>query len=190
MSIKIIGGVYKGFLIKTPKTEKTRPTTSFLREAVFNICQNKIMNAQFLDLFAGSGAMGIEALSRGAASVIFIEQDKNASKCIKENLDKLNLVNRSNLIQTDAITGVKYLAKKNDRFDLIYIDPPYGIDEKKMALLFSLLQKDHLLKEDGMIFFETSQEFKIENLLSYFSLRNQRKCGKSYLYEFVLAKEL
>ena len=91
MTLRIIGGKFKGRLIKTPKGEKTRPTSAILRKAVFDICQNQITDARFLDLFAGSGAMGLEALSRGASHATFVERDKHSVSCLKENLALLNL---------------------------------------------------------------------------------------------------
>ena len=81
--MKILGGTFKGRIIKTPKGKTTRPTLSSLRESVFNISQNRIENAQFLDLFAGSGAMGLEAISRGADRAVFIDKDKHAIRNLK-----------------------------------------------------------------------------------------------------------
>lgn len=85
MTLRVIAGKYKGRSLKTPKATSTRPTQGMLREAVFNICQNEIEGAFFLDLFAGSGAMGFEAISRGAMKATLVEQNRQAQLCIKEN---------------------------------------------------------------------------------------------------------
>lgn len=145
MSLRIIGGEFKGRILKTRNDPNTRPTQGMLREAVFNICQNEISGARFLDLFAGSGAMGLEALSRGAAHATLVEQNRDAIRCIKENISNLRLEPQTTLIPTDASRALKLLS--NQLFDLIYIDPPY--DQP-----FSLESAAPLLAPNGILFFE------------------------------------
>jgi 16S rRNA (guanine(966)-N(2))-methyltransferase RsmD len=123
MTLKIIAGKFKGRILKTRNSPQTRPTQGMLREAVFNICQNEIENARFLDLFAGSGAMGLEALSRGASHATFVEQNRQAIQCIKENIALLQLQNNATLLPMDCSRALSLLPKAS--FDLIYIDPPY-----------------------------------------------------------------
>lgn len=125
MTLRIIAGTFKGRLLKAPKGPSTRPTQGMLREAVFNICQNEIPNARFLDLFAGSGAMGLEALSRGASHATLVEQNRHAAACIKENIATLQLQPQTTLIPTDVTRAIALLAKQSAQFDIIYIDPPY-----------------------------------------------------------------
>lgn len=125
MTLRIIAGTFKGLLLKAPKGPSTRPTQGMLREAVFNICQNEIPGARFLDLFAGSGAMGLEALSRGAAHATLVEQNRNAIACIKENIASLHVENQTSLIPYDASRALALLAKQSVLFDIVYIDPPY-----------------------------------------------------------------
>lgn len=125
MTLRIIAGSFKGRLLKAPKGPSTRPTQGVLREAVFNICQQDIANARFLDLFAGSGAMGLEALSRGAAHATFVEQNRNAIACIKENIALLHVEAQTILLPSNANQALALLAKQNALFDIAYIDPPY-----------------------------------------------------------------
>lgn len=125
MTLRIIAGKFKGRILKIPKSSRTRPTQGMLREAIFNICQNEIEGALFLDLFAGSGAMGLEALSRGAARATFVEQNRQAIACIKENIKTLQVENQAALIPADVSLALTLLAKQKTQFDLIYIDPPY-----------------------------------------------------------------
>lgn len=127
MSLRIIGGAFKGRSLKTPKVSTTRPTQGMLREAVFNICQNVIEGARFLDLFAGSGAMGIEAISRGAGQATFVEQNRQAIACIKENIAAFEIEGQTQIIALDAVRALHSLAKQGSKFDLVYVDPPYDI---------------------------------------------------------------
>src|SRR5690606_33771897 len=101
------------------------PTQGMLREAVFNICQNRIEEARFLDLYAGSGAMGFEALSRGAKSVVMVEQNKQAYLCIQENAKTLQV--EPKIFQMPSQRALQCMAKEGYLFDLIYIDPPYDL---------------------------------------------------------------
>jgi len=127
MTLRIIAGTFKGRILKTPKSDSTRPTQGMLREAIFNICQNDVPDAKFLDLFAGSGAMGLEALSRGALHSTFVEQNRQALTCIKENITTLGLESQTRLIPTDAARALELLTKQSSQFNIIYIDPPYDI---------------------------------------------------------------
>ncbi|MCB1110478.1 MAG: RsmD family RNA methyltransferase, partial [Chlamydiia bacterium] len=115
--MRLTGGFLKNHSLKTPKGVATRPTSEKLRQSVFNICQHAIKDAHFLDLFAGSGAMGIEALSRGAAEATFIEKNPSALKALRENLMDLDLSPLATLHAGDVLTLLKKL--KGKTFDLI-----------------------------------------------------------------------
>jgi 16S rRNA (guanine(966)-N(2))-methyltransferase RsmD len=127
MTLRIVAGQFKGRLLKTPKGSSTRPTQGMLREAVFNICQNEIEGARFLDLYAGSGAMGLEALSRGASHVIFVEQNRTAAACIQANIASLQLKAQTTVLSLDAARALAQLIKQGAKFDIVYVDPPYDI---------------------------------------------------------------
>lgn len=147
MSLKIIAGAFKGRPLKAPKGPSTRPTQGMLREAVFNICQNEIEGARFLDLYAGSGAMALEALSRGASQATLVEQNRNAITCIKENIASLGLGSQAHLIPTNAERAMTLLTKQETQFDIIYIDPPYDTP----LILEPLIP---LLAPGGLLFIE------------------------------------
>lgn len=121
-NIRITSGLYRGITLKSPNSLKTHPMGAREKLALFNILQPYLKNAAVLDLFAGSGALGIEALSRGANSATFVEKDKNALNTIKENLKILNLAEKSELIKSPVET---FTTPK--KFDIVLADPPYDI---------------------------------------------------------------
>jgi 16S rRNA (guanine966-N2)-methyltransferase len=119
--VRIIAGTRKGHTIQAPPGRDTRPTSDRVRENVFNIL-GPIDDAVVLDLYAGSGAMGLEALSRGAAHAVFVERDPDALRAIEKNLDKLRL--RGTVLRQDAVA---VLAGENRKYDLVFVDPPYDM---------------------------------------------------------------
>jgi len=132
--MNIIGGIHKGRTISMPKGAKIRPTSNKVREALFSILSNRVIDAEVLDLFAGSGSLGIEALSRGAARSIFIDNNINCIKIIRYNIKDLELLPQSKIMQLDAMQGIKKLST-DTKFDLIFLDPPYFNDWIKKALI-------------------------------------------------------
>ena len=114
MSLRLIGGKFKNHLIKTPTGLLTKPTMSMLRKSVFDICQGDVDGSKFLDVFACSGAMGLEALSRGASFATFIEKDRRATKCIQENLQAMHLDTQAKVLCGDALTLLKKLLLKDE----------------------------------------------------------------------------
>ena len=187
MTLKILAGEFGGRLLKAPKGSQTRPTTSMLRKAVFDILQPKIQDAVFLDLFSGSGAMGIEALSRGAKKAIFIDSHKDAIRCLKENLALLKLESKALIIQNDVFKALKKLEEMKTICDIIYADPPY--DRSKLYLeLLMFFEKSSLLKADGTLLLESPLPSPLEKLpfvLSHLKPRPSRKYSNSLLCEFV-----
>ena len=181
--LRIIGGIFKGKTLKTPKTQNTRPTQSQLREAVFNICQNYIESATFLDLFAGSGAMGFEALSRGASFVSFVEQNKLAYATILENASILDVKDQVFICKLDAETAID---KLKGPFDIIYIDPPYDLSIKT---IFTKLLQSTLIKPGSIIFLEQrfepkkeSKPFEDPKIL----LKSSRKFATTILFQYLV----
>lgn len=181
--MRIIGGKFKKRTLFTPKSESVRPTTSQLREALFNICQWEIEGARFLDLFAGSGAVGLEALSRGAAQVTFVENHRVALTAIHKNIESLNVQGSTKIIGIDAFKALQKLVESGQIFDLIYADPPYG--EGLGARILDFLDRHSLLALGGSLFIEDS-ELKMPSL-NTLQLHAQRKLGRAHLYEFKLA---
>lgn len=190
MSLKINGGVFRGISLDSPSGTKTRPTSNMLREAVFNICQHKVQNAKFLDLFAGTGAMGLEAISRGAAHATFIENDRNALTCIKKNIQKLSLESAVSILPVDVMSGLKKC--EGTTFDIIYIDPPYGekdLEKRSLEKLKDILifLDTHLTQENTWIFLEFSSYCKEDfSKIPYATLRwdQKRTFARSDLHIF------
>lgn len=150
--LRVISGKYQSLKLKQPPINITRSTTDKIRESVFNILQNDIPNSIILDGFAGSGAMSIEAISRGATKAIMIEKNKIAFSIINENLEKLK-INNVIVINGNLINYLKN--KKNIQFDLIFLDPPYK-EYKILNESLALIENKKMLKKYGKIIIETS----------------------------------
>lgn len=186
MTLIISSGIFKGRRVRTPPSRSTRPSSSKCRSALFNICQSKIEGAVFLDLYAGSGAMGIEALSRKAEFAFFVENDKTALKYIKDNISSLGLEAKAKVIFADAFFALKKVFRP---CDIIYIDPPYEYYRKEgfiQSILLKILDLK-LLKDSSLIFFETPGDIdraSIEKIdLIGISMLAMRKYGSSCLLQ-------
>ena len=174
--MRIISGKARGTKLYTLEGETTRPTLDRVKESLFNIIQEKIVGSSFLDVFSGSGAIGLEAASRGAKEVILCEKDKNAIKVIKKNIEKTHL--EVTLYETSF---ENMLEKINKKFDIIYIDPPY-----KTNLVYETVNKLinlDLLKTDSLIIVETDEEERVEQALKNLNVNivNKRKYGRVHL---------
>ena len=134
--MRVIAGECRSLPLKTPKGEGTRPTADKIKETLFNILQNEVPGACFADFFAGSGGIGIEALSRGARKAYFIENGKEPLSCIGHNLQFTKLADRAVVLKSDAFAAVSRIYEK--RVDIIFIDPPYGLgyDKRLLQLLY------------------------------------------------------
>lgn len=186
----IISGKYKNRAIDAPKGYATRPTSSQLRETLFNICQNYIEGTDFLDLFAGSGAMGFEALSRGAHSVSFIDSHYESIRTIKKNMDALGVKEQTHVYNGDVFPMLERFSSLNKSFDIIYADPPYQLETafhgKVLPVSVWLLKKldrSSILKTGGYVFIEDAlktlpEEYETLELVS------SRRMGRSYLHQF------
>jgi 16S rRNA (guanine(966)-N(2))-methyltransferase RsmD len=182
--MRIFSGIYKGRQLQAPKGRVTRPTSGRMREAVFNICQHYIEGANFLDLFAGSGAIGFEALSRGAAFATFVDNDQESARCIKKNRELLQLESCSELIYGDVFAAIEKLGRQKRKYELIYADPPYAIAREGIPLshlLLEALDAHQILSKNGMLFIEEEQKTlaELKNLthLKWVSSRNMGRSG-------------
>lgn len=153
--MRVIAGSARHLLLVAPKGDATRPTTDKSKETLFNCLMPYIGGARFLDLFAGSGAIGIEALSRGADTCVFIEQGKEAISCINKNLETTKLLSRAKVIKGDCFGSLKMIEGR-EKFDIIFLDPPFnkGLD----ASVFEYLADSSLLDEEGIVVAELSNE--------------------------------
>jgi 16S rRNA (guanine(966)-N(2))-methyltransferase RsmD len=168
--MRIIAGTHRGHRIAAPKGRDTRPTSDRVRENAFNLI-GPVDGARVLDLYAGSGAMGLEALSRGADQVTFVEREKDACRAINANLDKLQL--HGAVLCQDAARAV---AQERGTFDLILCDPPYDVDATRLPFA-------RLLADDGLLVYESSGRKdppEVEGLAQ----RTSRKYGSARLTLF------
>lgn len=191
----IVAGTHKRKAIAVPKDSDVRPTSAKLRESLFNICQGFIDDARFLDLFAGSGAMGLEALSRGAAHATFVDCNRESYRCIQSNLENLALTNRAQVLFGDVFTQIEKLAKQGKKFDIIFADPPYdswlspGTDEKisYSTHLLTLIDQQQLLTPSGYLFIEDSRSstpLTENHALTSLVLISSRRMGRSSLQQY------
>jgi 16S rRNA (guanine966-N2)-methyltransferase len=173
--MRIIGGFYKGRKIKSIAGTVTRPTTDFVREALFNIIGNKVIGSSFLDLFAGTGAVGLEALSRGAESAVFVEKNATACSVIKQNLRDLNIVEKGKVIHSDAKSALKKPALKRGIFDIIFMDPPYHNNQIEATL--GILNGNNMVKSIVVVQHPKDESFKFNG----FSCYKHKRYGRTAL---------
>lgn len=151
--MRVITGKARGVVLKTPDGSATRPTTDRVKEALFSIIQFDIPTAKVLDLFAGTGQLGIEALSRGAASAVFVDEREDACKVVRENLKRTRLEQEAKVIRTDYVT---FLRNCSDSFDIILLDPPYA--EVFLENSLKMITEIDILQSGGIIVTERPVE--------------------------------
>ena len=183
--MRIVAGKNKGNILKSPKDLSVRPTSEKVREALFDILGISVEETCFLDLFAGTGAVGIEALSRGAKKVIFIEKEQKCIKIIKDNLKKTENTQNALVYKVDFLSGLKLLARKNILLDFIFLDPPYNRGLVNISLLE--ISKLPILRHDGLVIAQHYKKEKVMEKLNNLRLHNQRRYGECYLsfYDYV-----
>jgi 16S rRNA (guanine966-N2)-methyltransferase len=170
--MRIIAGERKGHTIYAPKGLETRPTSDRVRENVFNIVAPWVEGARVLDLYAGSGAMGLEALSRGAAAVVFVESDGDAVRAIERNLDKLRLTG-ARVVRADTTTGLAQETAAGRKYDLVLADPPYAMTDYDILARYL----SRALADDGLLVLETAARTEPE--LAGLTVRTSRKYGST-----------
>ena len=177
--MRIITGLARGKRLQTPSGLHTRPTTDRVKESLFNIIQTRIPDCVFLDLFSGSGAIGLEAASRGAKKVIICDKSKDAFHIIKKNIEKTHMEEQTECYH---LSYEKLLETKiNEKLDIIYIDPPYktGLIYESLKIILS----KELLNDDSLIIIETDEEERIIEKIKKIELDivDQRKYGRAHL---------
>ena len=162
--MRVIAGKARRLALKTVPGMETRPTTDRIKETLFNILQPEIPDCRFLDLFSGSGGIGIEALSRGAESAVFVEKNAKACACIRENLTFTKLAEHGKLLNMDVLQALRSL-EGEEAFDCIFMDPPYNKQLEKEML--ERMQHVSFIDEDTMIIIEASLETEFDWLEAY-----------------------
>ena len=177
--MRIIGGKARGTKLYTLEGENTRPTLDRVKESLFNIIQAEIPNAVFLDLFAGSGAIGLEAVSRGAKKSILCDYNKDAITIIKKNIEKTHSEKQVELYQSDFKKTLK--EKVKDKIDIIYIDPPYKTDFANEAI--KILVNSEIINKETLIIIETDEEERILKQIENLEIEiiDKRKYGRVHL---------
>ena len=175
--MRVVAGKARGLKLSTIEGNSTRPTKDMVKEALFSIISDKVYDSVFLDLFAGSGAIGIEALSRGAKEAVFVDNNKDCIKVINENLSKAKMAVYSTICNMDYITA---LNKLNDRkFDIIFIDPPYN---KGMGVLaIEKVSQEELLADGGIIVYESDKVEVVPEVIGRYKRYNYKKYGRNIL---------
>ena len=180
--MRVIAGSAKHLMLKTIEGLDTRPTTDRIKETLFNMIQADIPGCRFLDLFSGSGAIGIEALSRGAREAVLVESNPQAADCIRENLKKTNLSDRALLMQADVFQALGRLSGKG-AFDIIFMDPPYQHDLEKQVL--QVLKDTDLADEYTIIITEASLQTDFSYLESFGYQMKKYKKYKTNAHVFI-----
>jgi len=180
--MRIISGTARGTKLYSLEGMNTRPTLDRVKESLFNMINFKLQEANVLDLFAGSGAIGLEALSRGANKVFFCDKSREAINIINKNIEKTRFNEKSVVLNEDFLKVLEKLKQKGEEFDLIFLDPPYETDYIKKSI--EAILKNNLLKKDGLLIAETDEEDRILEELKDFeniNVEDIRKYGRVYL---------
>lgn len=168
--MRVITGSARGRKLKTPANYDIRPTSDVIKESIFNIIQFDIEGRRVLDLFAGTGQMGIEALSRGAASVVFVDQSREAVAIVKENLKTCGM--EANVFQQDALSFLRHCGQ----FDVIFVDPPY--DSELYEPVLKIINLVDILPDGGIIVCEARRENMLPEMTEPYFKRKEYNYGK------------
>lgn len=177
--MRIISGTSKGRKLVTPRSQSLRPTSDRVKESMFNILQDDIVGKVVLDLFAGTGNLGIEALSRGAKKTIFVEKGRQALRLIQRNLTQFGLESQSEILPKDANRAIGILKQKGESFDLILMDPPYekGLIQRTLMKLNSY----PIYHKDSILVIEHDRREPLSTVMDGWNLIRQRRIGDTLI---------
>jgi 16S rRNA (guanine(966)-N(2))-methyltransferase RsmD len=182
--MRVISGSARGLKLKTPTNEDIRPTTDRVKESLFNIINNYIIDSNILDLFSGTGSLGIEALSRGAMKCVFVDLSKDSMSIIKDNIEKARGNDKSETMLTDYAGAISKLSLKNEKFDVIFMDPPYHKNIFIPAL--EKISSAKILKDDGIIIVEHDSKDTLPDNVGNLVKDRDKKYGKTTLSFYIL----
>ncbi|MCR4956080.1 MAG: 16S rRNA (guanine(966)-N(2))-methyltransferase RsmD [Lachnospiraceae bacterium] len=180
--MRIIAGTMRSLPLKAPKGMNTRPTQDRIKETLFNIINPYLYDARFLDLFSGSGGIGLEAVSRGAKESVFVEQDAAAQKCIEENITFTKCKDKTKLLKQNVLSAINVL-DGGEPFDIIFMDPPYHKDLEKKVL--KALKDTTLVTPDTLIIVEASLETSFDDLVEMGYEMTRYKKYKTNAHAFI-----
>ncbi len=158
--MRVIAGTARSLNLIVPEGIEVRPTLDRTKETIFNMIQHRIWGANFLDIFSGSGAIGIESLSRGAKKAFFVEKSKEALRCIEFNLNHTHLLDKAQILAMDFVMALDVIQHYEEKMDLIFLDPPFngGFEAKAISLLYA----QDILNQDGLLICESSADTSFE----------------------------
>ncbi|MBE6114870.1 MAG: 16S rRNA (guanine(966)-N(2))-methyltransferase RsmD [Erysipelotrichaceae bacterium] len=186
--MRVIAGRAKGREIIAPEGLGTRPIMAKMKEALFSMWQFRIQEATFLDLFAGSGSMGIEAISRGAKKAVFVELEKKAIDVIKQNIRTCKFEKESVVYKDDVFNRVKLLQAEGETFDIIYMDPPFTVDSIFHPVLEAVAEA-HILKEDGVLAIRSLKEKDMPEVMGNLEKFKLKTYGISAIHFYRIKEE-
>ena len=173
--MRILGGKAKGRRILTLKGKRARPTLQIVRKSIFDILGDRVKDASVLDLFAGSGSLGLEALSRGSREVTFVDTNRDVLQKVKENVDLLRLDGRVSLRKRDAFRMLRALDRDGKNYDVVFVDPPYHSGLPVRVL--EALETSNVLAPDGVLVLEHPIQTDLPEVMSRLSLWKAREFG-------------
>ena len=173
--MRVITGLARGRRLETLPGDVTRPTSEKVKESLFSAIQFDVEGRRVLDLFAGSGQLGIEALSRGASGCVFVDKNTDAVKIIRQNLQNTGLAASAQVLGTDALT---YLTRPGDRFDLVFLDPPYAAE----LLVPALTKVAPLVNDGGIIVCETEDGMELPQRVDRFAVAKTYRFGRIHVW--------
>jgi len=188
--VRVIAGSARGVCLSSVKGDKTRPIQDRTKESLFNILSGIIQDSRVIDLYAGTGAIGIEALSRGAASCIFIENNRLAIQVIRDNLVATGLQNKATILKYDVLETASYLEKNGIKLDIVFAAPPYPLVEEnsyrsELLTFFSILSEKHIIPPEGIVILQQRKaEFQIPPEASCLELFDTRIYGDTQVLFF------
>jgi 16S rRNA (guanine(966)-N(2))-methyltransferase RsmD len=177
--MRVIGGSAKGRRLRAPKGRKVRPTADRVKAALFNILPHDLSGLTALDLFAGSGNVGIEALSRGAAAATLVEVAPEVAAVVRENLERLGFADRCCVLNMPVARALRSLARDAKRFDLIFMDPPYG--QGWVERILAMLQEGALLSDGAAVVAEHGARDPLAERYGVLALHDRRRYGDTFL---------
>jgi 16S rRNA (guanine966-N2)-methyltransferase len=180
--MRVIGGSIRGRRLKVPRGETLRPTAGRVKEALFNILPHDLSGIKVLDLFAGTGNLTIEALSRGAAEAVLVDSSPESGKVIQENLRRLHLTHQTKVWISPAARALRLLARRGETFDMIFLDPPY--EYRWVDTTLKIIARGGLLRKSGVLIAEHSIRETVEPHYDSLALDDQRRYGSTLLSFF------
>ncbi len=185
--MRIIAGQAKGRKLITPNGDDVRPTTDRVKEAVFSMIAPYIHGSLVLDLFSGTGNLGLEAISRGAEKAFFVDKSRDSIKIISRNILKLDMKSKSEIKNTDALKAIDDFRSSNIKFDIIFMDPPYGKGIIKSCI--EEIDRSGLLNKDGIIVIEHNELEKIDANIGNLNILKDKKYGNTIITIYTNVKE-